>query len=162
MIQKNQLIDELITKLLSTYPAQGSNTKRAPAAFMKEALQLKEIAPFLDNGYLYFLSEMSVLLVELNQGDSATFYGVDDWEEGLNILDYPVPDANGFFLVLDICNAEGDIVYFSYNSRNDDTGIIWISDNVDEGPYTRTTMHFTDLLHLICEGNYRSLGDVKS
>lgn len=162
MIQKNQMVDELIAKLLSTYPAKGSNTKLAPSPFMKEALQLKEIAPFLDNSYLYFLSELSVLLLELNNGDTATIYGLDDWEEGLNIFDYPVPGTNGFYLVLDICSTEGDILYCSYNSKDHDSTLIWTSNNVDDGPYTKTSIDFTDLLKLICEDNYHSLWDIKS
>lgn len=156
MIQKDPHIDELITRLLSTYPARGSNTKRNPTPFMQEALRLKELAPFLNNSYLYFLSELSVLLLELNHGDTAIIYGLDDWDEGLNILDYDIPDKTGFFLVLDICDTEGNMLYFSYNINSPDTEVIWTSAHVD-GPYTTTGIRFTDLLNLICEDNYRSL-----
>lgn len=160
MIDHNPIVDELITKLITKYEASGSNTDRKANLFIKEALALQKTAPFLDiNSYLYFLSEMSVLLLQLNNGDYATFYGLDDWEEGLNILDSPIPEKNGFHLVLDICNTDGDILYFSYNTNNPKEDILWISDNVEDGPYQKTDISFTAILRLIYEDQYQSLNE---
>lgn len=152
MIKENKAVKDLITKLLSKFKAEGSNVSRAPSPFAKEALQLVETAPFLNiDSYLYFLSEMSVLLLTLNDGNFAMFYGLDNWDEGLNILDYPIPAASGFHLAMDITNADGEILYFSYNSKFPGEDILWIAKDIDggEGSYSKTNWSFTDVLNLI-------------
>lgn len=154
MIKEDEIVSDLITKLLSKFKAEGSNVSRNPSPYMKEANQLISIAPFLNiNSYLYFLSEMSVLLLTLKDGSFVMFYGLDDWDEGLNILEYPIPGKNGFHLVMDITNSEGEIIYFSYNSRFPDEDVFWIARNVNgiEGSYSKTDWSFTDILHLIFE-----------
>ncbi len=153
-IKKVERVEELISKLLAKYAAEGSNVTQTPSLFVQEALHLKKIAPFLDiDSYIYFLSEMSVLILDLSDGSYATFYGLDDWEDGLNIFDYPIPEKNGFHLVLDICDADGAITYFSYNSENNNEDILWISTNVEDGPYTRSDLSFTDVLQSIYDNN---------
>lgn len=154
-IKKVERVEVLIAKLLEKYAAEGSNINRIPSPFIQEALRLKDTAPFLDiDSYMYFLSEMSVLILDLGDGVYATFYGLDDWEEGLNIFDYPIPEENGFHLVLDICNADGAITYFSYNSENDNEDILWISTNVEDGPYTKSDLSFVDVLQSIYDNNW--------
>jgi len=156
IIKKNKLVDDLITKLLIKFKAEGSNILRKPSLFMEQALQLRKIAPFLDiNSYLYFLSEMSVLILQLKNGYNVIFYGLDDWGEGLNILNYSIPEDDGFHLIMDICNSEGDTLYFSYNSKTSNKDILWVSSNIDSENelYTKTSMSFIDLLNLIYEEN---------
>lgn len=157
-IKKVEEVQELISKLLAKYAAEGSNVNQTPSLFVEETLRLKEMAPFLDiDSYMYFLSEMSVLILDLGDGSYATFYGVDDWDDGFNIFDYPIPEKNGFHLVLDICNAEGEITYFSYNSKSNNEDILWISANVEDGPYTKTALSFVAVLQLIYDNNLENV-----
>ena len=154
MITKDKIVEDLITKLLSKYKAEGSNISRKPSPFMKEALLVQKNAPFLNiNSYLYFLSEMSVLLVTLKNNSFLMIYGLDDWDEGLNILDYPIPGENGFHLVMDITNSDGEILYFSYNSAFPKEDALWMARDVNggEGTYSKTEWGFVDVLSLISE-----------
>lgn len=156
--------DDLITGLLKKYHATGSNIERKPALFAREVSQLEKMAPFLKiDSYLYFLSEMSTLILELNDGSHVTFYGVDDWDDGMNIFDYPVPDKNGFHMFMDICSPKGEILYFSYHSKDPNTDVVWIAADSDgaEGIYThtKTTMNFVDVLTLIEKGEIQSLNE---
>ena len=153
MIKKDKIVEDLIVKLLSKYNAEGSNISRSPSPFMKEALQLQENSPFSNiNSYLFFLSEMSVLILTLKNESFLMIYGLDDWDEGLNVLDYPIPGENGFHLVMDITNLDGEILYFSYNSKFSGEDILWIARDVNgaEGSYIKTEWSFTDILSLIC------------
>lgn len=153
-------IDHLITKLLEKYEATGTNIDRKPALFAREVLQLEKIAPFLSiDSYLYFLSEMSTLILKLNDGSHVTFYGLDDWDDGMNMLDYSIPGKNGFHMFMDICNPEGEILYFSYNSKDPNVDVVWIAPDSDggEGTYTKTDMNFIDVLKLIEEAKIQSL-----
>ncbi len=156
----NEKIDNLITKLLEKYEAEGSNIDRKPAMFAQEVLQLEKIAPFLSiNSYMYFLSEMSTLILKMNDGSYVTFYGLDDWEEGMNIFDYSVPGKNGFQMFMDICNPEGEILYFAYNSKDPNIDVVWIAPDSDggEGIYTKTDLNFIDVLKLIEDETIQSL-----
>ncbi len=160
MIEKNKIVENLLSKLLDKFEVEGSNIDRKPACFMKEALELKNKAPFLDiNSYLYFLSEMSVLILRLKDGTYVTFYGVDDWDEGLNIFDYPVPDKDGFHLVLDVCHADSEMLYFSYNSKQVGVDELWTAMSVEGNPgkYTNSGLSFIDVLNLINEDKIQSL-----
>lgn len=156
----NEKIDNLITKLLEKFEAEGANIARKPVMFAQEVLQLEKIAPFLSiNSYLYFLSEMSTLILKLNDGSHVTFYGLDDWDDGMNILGYPVPGENGFHMFMDICNPEGEILYFAYNSKDPNIDVVWIAPDSDggEGTYTKTDMNFIDILKLIEDEKIQSL-----
>ncbi len=160
MIEKNKIVDNLITKLLEKFEAEGSNINRKPACFEKEALELKNKAPFLDiSSYLYFLSEMSVLILKLKDDSYVTFYGLDDWDEGLNIFDYPVPDKDGFHLVLDVCSPQGDLLYFSYNSKHAGVDELWISASVEGSSreYTNSGLGFIAVLNLINDEKIQSV-----
>jgi|GEM_PF-1938305 len=153
-------IDNFITKLLEKYKAAGANIERKPALFADETAQLVTIAPFLNiKSYLYFLSQMGTLILTLNDGSHITFYGLDDWEEGMNIFDYAVPGKNGFHMFMDVCSPEGEILYFSYNSAEPDMDVVWIAPDCEgeEGHYTKTDMSFTDVLKLIEEEKIQAL-----
>ncbi len=163
MITKSPAIDQLIDKLLAKFNAQGSNINRTPSPYLKEALKVLETAPFLAiNDYLYFLSEMSVFILELEEGSYLTVYGVDNWDEGLNILDYPIPDEQGFHLVLDILKPDGELLYFSYHAAHLKIDKLWISRG-SEGPtsYSPTDLSFMDILNLIYNKSYLSYFDNK-
>lgn len=154
MITKDKIIDDLITKLLTKYNAQGSNISRSPSLFMEEALQFQEKSPFLNiNSYLYFLSEMSVLLLTLKNGNFVMFYGLDNWDEGLNILDFPIPGENGYHLVMDITSADGEILYFAYNAKFPKENTLWVARDVNatEGTYSKTQWNFVDILNMLTE-----------
>lgn len=154
------MIDDLITKLLEKFPAEGSNLERKKFPYIREVEEVITRAPFLEiNDYMYFLSEMSTLILRLNDGSYVTFYGVDDWDDGMNILDFPIPDKDGFHLFMDICNPEGEITLFAFHSQQPKTDIVWVSPNNEPEPnkYAVTEMSFAVVLELILEEKIQHL-----
>jgi hypothetical protein len=153
-MNKSAKVDGLVTKLLGKFTAEGSNLARKELPFLAEANELKKRAPFLEIAdYLYFLAEMSTLILQLNDGSYVTCYGVDDWDDGMNILDFQIPEADGFHMFMDICNPEGELLFFAYDSKQPKTDLVWVAADNEPEPrqYQSTGMGFASVLELILE-----------